>query len=80
MNEEAIAGLITQLPPAPDAWTRAAKELPAARAALDGIVRRAEADEKFRRIVAGDLEQALREAGAEPDASRVAALRALLES
>ena len=54
------------LPPAPAAWTRAARELPRARRELDGIVERAEADAEFRRALIADLESALRAEGVEP--------------
>ena len=47
-NEERLARLIRALPPAPAAWVRAAQELPLARAGLDEIVARAEADADFK--------------------------------
>ena len=37
---ERLSRLIGMLPPAPAAWTRAARELPRARRELDGIVER----------------------------------------
>ena len=39
-EEEALAELLRALPPAPAHWVQAAKELPAARRELDGIVDR----------------------------------------
>jgi hypothetical protein len=63
---EGLARLIGMLPPAPDAWVRAAQELPAARRELDSIVARAEADVEFRRALVADLESALRAEGFEP--------------
>jgi hypothetical protein len=63
---EGLARLIGMLPPAPEAWVRAAQELPAARRELDGIVARAEADAEFRRALVADLESALRAEGFEP--------------
>ena len=61
---ERVARLIGLLRPAPDAWIQAAKELPTARAALDGIVERAQADRAYRAAVLADLERALTEAPA----------------
>jgi hypothetical protein len=63
---EGIARLIGMLPPAPEAWVRAAQELPGARRELDSIVARAEADAEFRRALIADLESALRSEGVEP--------------
>jgi hypothetical protein len=63
---ERLSRLIGMLAPAPDAWVRAAQELPAARRELDGIVARAEADAEFRRALIADLEGALRAEGVEP--------------
>jgi hypothetical protein len=54
------------LPPAPQAWVRAAQELPAARRELETIVERAEADAAFRAALVADLESALRAEGVEP--------------
>jgi len=58
-NEERLARLIRALPPAPAAWVRAAQELPLARAGLDEIVARAEADADFKARLVADLEAAL---------------------
>jgi hypothetical protein len=63
---EGIARLIGMLPPAPEAWVRAAQELPGARRELDSIVARAEADAEFHRLLIADLESALRSEGVEP--------------
>lgn len=78
-DEQRLAELLGALPPAPDAWVAAAKELPLARRELDGLVARAVADEDFRRAVEADIEAAIREAGCVPDPLTVAALRARLE-
>lgn len=78
-DEQRLAELLGALPPAPDAWVAAAKELPLARRELDGLVERAVADEDFRRAVEADIEAAIREAGCVPDPLTVAALRARLE-
>jgi hypothetical protein len=66
LPEEKLAMLLTLLPPAPEAWIQAAKELPAARAQIDGLVERAEQDAEYRRLVVQDLEQALLAEGIEP--------------
>jgi hypothetical protein len=77
-DEESIARLLRDLPRPPEAWIRAAQELPAARAALDGLVERALADAELRRTMLADLGAALRAEGFEPDRRSVAALRARL--
>ncbi len=74
-EEERIAALLRALRPAPDAWVRAAQELPSARAALDRIVERAEADAEYRRAIIADLESALAGEGVEPQAALVEELR-----
>jgi hypothetical protein len=77
-DEERIAKLLQLLPPAPEAWVRAAQELPAARAALDDLVARAEADAVFRERVLADLEGALSAAGVTPSRVAISRLRQLL--
>jgi hypothetical protein len=72
---ERLAGLLRALPPAPEAWVRAAQELPLARRGLDDVVARAEADEQFRKALVADLESALAEAGYDLDPAVVEALR-----
>jgi hypothetical protein len=79
-DEERLAELLRALPPAPDGWVQAAQELPAARRGLDDLVERASADAEFRKLVRADLGAALEQAGYEPDAVLVAALRARLSS
>lgn len=74
-DEEQLAELIATLPPAPEAWVKAAQELPLARKGLDEIVERAREDEAFRRQLVADLEAALEQAGYEPDPALVDALR-----
>jgi hypothetical protein len=74
-NEDRLADLLAALPPAPQAWVLAAQQLPAARAELDEIVARAEADADFRRALIADLESALAQAGYEPDRPLVDELR-----
>lgn len=78
-DEQRLAELLGALPPAPDAWVQAAKELPLARRQLDNLVERAVADEDFRRAIEADIEAAIREAGCVPDPVTVAALRARLD-
>jgi hypothetical protein len=65
-DEERLGELLRLLPPAPTGWVTAAQELPLARAQLDALVERAEADAAFRASVVADLEVALRAAGVEP--------------
>ncbi len=77
-EEERLAELIARLPPAPEAWERAAQDLPRARAELDHIVERARADGEFRSALIADLERALVDAGYEPRRALVSAVRARL--
>jgi hypothetical protein len=74
-DEDRVAELLATLPPAPEAWVRAAQELPFARAQLDEIVARAEADVEFQRGLVRDLEAALAQAGYEPAPPLVQELR-----
>jgi hypothetical protein len=74
-DEDRLSELIAALPPAPEAWVRAAQELPSARRELDEIVARAEADAEFRQALIDDLESALAQAGYEPDRPTLDALR-----
>jgi hypothetical protein len=66
LSEEQLGELIAALPAAPSGWVQAAIELPAARAAIDGLVERALADEAQRQAILADLESALRNAGVSP--------------
>jgi hypothetical protein len=77
-DEERVAALLRLLQPAPEAWVRAAQELPAARAGFDDLVARARADAEFRQRVVADLETALESAGVEASPARVRALRSRL--
>jgi hypothetical protein len=79
MTEEEIAARLRRLPPAPEAWVRAAVELPRAREMMDGIVARAESDAEYRRTVLADLENALRLEGVEPATPLLDELRRQLE-
>jgi hypothetical protein len=74
-DEERIADLLRLLRPAPEAWVRAAQELPLALRGLDDIVERARADDRFRRALIADLEAALQAEGFEPDPGAIEALK-----
>ncbi len=66
-HEETLADLLRTLPTPPEAWVKAAQEIPLARRGLDDIVERARADQAFRAALIADLEQAIASAGYEPD-------------
>ena len=74
-NEETLAELLRTLPAPPQAWVRAAQEIPLAQRGLDEIVERARADRAFRDALIVDLESALEAEGYEPDPLLVEALR-----
>jgi hypothetical protein len=74
-NEETLAERLRTLPAAPQAWVRAAQEIPLAHRGLDEIVERATADLAFRDALIADLESALAAEGYEPDPALVEALR-----
>jgi hypothetical protein len=74
-DEDNIAELLSALPPAPEAWVRAAQELPTIRRELDDIVARAEADLEFRKALIADLEAALAAEGYEPNERTLERLR-----
>jgi hypothetical protein len=74
-NEERLGELLRMLPPAPAGWVTAAQELPSARAQLEDLVGRAEADAAFRALVVSDLEEALRTIGVQPRSATVDHLR-----
>ena len=73
--EEHIAELLRALPPAPPGWVEAAQELPRARAEIDSLAARAQADAAFRATLLADLEAALAAEGVEPRAALVELLR-----
>jgi hypothetical protein len=73
--EEHIAELLRALPSPPAGWVEAAQELPRARAEIDGLVARAQADAAFRVALLADLEAALAAEGVEPRAALVELLR-----
>ena len=74
-DEERLGELLRRLPPAPEGWVKAAQELPTARAALDGLVARAEADAELRQRILADLEAAMAAEGVEPSSALLAVLR-----
>ena len=80
MDEERLARLLRVLPPAPEGWVRAARELPLARAELDQIVARAEVDAEFQARLIADLEAALALDGYEPSPALVQLLRVRFKS
>lgn len=77
-DEEQLGELLGLLPPVPAGWVQAAQELPLARRGLDAIVERARVDVEFRRLLVADLEAAVAEAGFEPTAELLEAVRACL--
>lgn len=78
-DELRLGELLRALPAAPEAWVRAAQELPLARLGLDDIVERALADAEFRQALIDDLEAALSAAGYDPDPYLVEAVKERLE-
>jgi hypothetical protein len=79
-DEERVAELLRTLPPAPEAWVKAAQELPRARKQMDEIVALAEADQEFRAAVIADLESALRDRGYEVEPELLPVLRERLST
>jgi hypothetical protein len=77
-DEEELADLLRLLPPAPEGWVAAARELPRTRRDIEQIVGRAEADADFRRALLADLEAALERAGWEPKPELIRDLRTRL--
>lgn len=79
-DEEKLGEILRRLPPAPEGWVRAAQELPTARATLDELVSRAEADAELRRRILNDLEAALAAEGVERNSALLAELQERLSS
>ncbi|HEY2937731.1 MAG TPA: hypothetical protein VGJ25_14100 [Gaiellaceae bacterium] len=77
-TEETVAELLRALPTPPEAWVKAAQEIPLARRGLDDIVERARADREFREALIADLERALEGAGYEPHPALAEAVRVRL--
>ena len=74
-DEERLAELLAGLPPRQLRGCRRRRSFPLARAQLDELVMRAEADAAFRAQVLADLETALDAAGVEPRPAVVESLR-----
>jgi len=77
-DEERLGELLRALPAPPEGWVRAAQELPAARAAMDTLISRAEADRAERKRIVADLETALAAEGVEPTSPLLEELRGRL--
>ena len=77
-DEETLADLLRTLPAPPQAWVKAAQEIPLARKGLDDIVERAREDQAFRDALIADLETALEHAGYETNPALAEAVRARL--
>ncbi len=77
-DEETLADLLRTLPAPPQAWVKAAQEIPLARKGLDDIVERAREDQAFRDALIADLETALERAGYETNPALAEAVRARL--
>jgi hypothetical protein len=77
-TDEQLADLISALPPAPAGWVQSAKELPAARLAIDALVERAQDAAEQRSVILANLEASLRDAGVEPRRELVEELKARL--
>jgi hypothetical protein len=79
-DEEKLGELLRRLPPAPAGWVKAAQELPTARAALNELLARAEADAELRRRILNDLEAAVAAEGVERNSALLAELRERLSA
>ena len=79
-DEERLGELLRLLPEVPGGWVRAAQELPAARAVLDTLIARAEADAAERERIVANLETALIAEGVEPSSPLLAELRERLST
>lgn len=77
---ERLAELLATLPPAPRGWIEAAQELPAARASIDALLRRAYEDRELQARLLADLEAALADEGIAPTRAAVALARTRLAS
>jgi hypothetical protein len=78
-DEEQLGELLSALPPAPEAWVKAAKEVPLARQRLEEIVERAKEDEDYRRRVVADPESALEEADVVAHSENIEIIRKRLD-
>lgn len=78
-DEEKLGEILSALPPAPEAWVRAAQNLPTARQGLEEIIERAVADEEYRRRAIEDPRAVLEEADVVAHADTVEILRNRLD-
>ncbi len=78
-DEEKLGEILGALPPAPEAWLRAAQDLPLMRQGLAEIVQRADADKEYRRRVIENPEAVLEEADVVAHADAVEILRRRLD-
>jgi hypothetical protein len=79
-DEKRLGELLSSLPPAPEAWVQAAKDLPLLSRGLGEILERATADADYRRRVVADPKAALEEAEVVAHAEDVEILRRRLEN
>ena len=78
-NEEKLGEVLSALAPAPQAWVKAAQDLPLLQRGLAQIVERADADDDYRRKVIEDPEAALEEADVVAHADAIEILRRRLD-
>jgi hypothetical protein len=78
-DEENLGEILSALPPAPDAWVRAAHDIPLAQRRFQEIVERADADDEYRRRVIEDPGAALQEADVFAHAETIEILRRRLD-
>jgi uncharacterized protein (DUF4415 family) len=67
LGEERLAGLLSNLPPAPVAWVERAARIPRVQRDLGDVQRRLDEDALLREAFRRDGERALRDAGLEID-------------
>jgi hypothetical protein len=77
LDLDTIGELLAELPPAPTPWVEAAALIPRTLRDLEGVAETLQADPERARETA-QLEQALRDAGIDPEPAKIAALRARL--
>jgi hypothetical protein len=78
-DEERLGELLNFLPPAPEAWVKAAQNLPLARKGVDEILERAAEDDEYRRRVIEDPKAALEEADVVAHVDAIEILRRRLD-
>jgi hypothetical protein len=78
-DEERLGDLLSALPPAPEAWVKAAQALPFVHARVEEILARAEQDDEYRRRVVADPQAALEEADVVAHVDAVEILRRELD-